>query len=552
MHPLLYTLQDHDLGYLKIIAEFWGLDLPPEPSLVAAEWLSTAMLDEELVLEIAESLPKTARKALDDLLQRGGRAPYADLIRRYGLIRDMGAGRRDRTKPWRNPISPLEVLWYRGLVARAFADTSSGAQEFIFIPTDLLQRLPAPISEVDFIPGGKAPNPKHIQQASTMAFQDATTLLASLRREPEKSDSIPLKRQASIAPFLLQPESPNLILTLLRELGLLSSQPLQPQSEPTRAFLETSKEETSRKLLLAWRDSPTWNDLSQVVGLSFAGGKWPNDPLGSRFAVLNFLRLIPCGEWWELDSFIHDIHQHYPGFLRPAGDFDSWYLQELETDMFLRGFQYWDRIDGAFINHIITKPLHLLGATDLGFSNTDQTCISFRLTPLSKVLFDPSVQVEQRETPTPISVFINGRIMASFSSSQAYRYQIARFCDWVDLTNTGHLYRISPSALQRATDQGLSVSQVKSLLEKASEDALPPAILEALSRWERKGHEAQIEKILVLRVKDPEVIDQLQSNATTARFLQERVGPTTMVVQEKDLEKLYSAAARLGILIDSL
>jgi hypothetical protein len=142
--------------------------------------------------------------------------------------------------------------------------------------------------------------------------------------------------------------------------------------------------------------------------------------------------------------------------------------------------------------------------------------------------------------------------MAPFTGPPSHRYQIARFCDWLDKTNTGHRYRISPSALERAEDQGLSLDQVKILFERCSEDALPPSILQAFSRWENKGREAHIEKILVLRVKEPQIIDQLQSDYATARFLQERVGPKTVIVKEKELEKLNSAAARLGILIDSI
>ena len=206
MHTLLFTLQDHDLGHLKIIAEYWGFEFPSEPSLVAAEWLSAAMLDETNILEITDSLPKTARKALDDLLQQGGQAPFADMVRRYGLIRDMGEGRRDRTKPWRNPISALEILWYRGLIGRAFTETATGAQEFIFIPSDLLQHLPGPISTVDR-PGEEAETPKHIELGSSATVEDVTTLMASLRREPIKTKSLELKRLNALIPFLHQPQS---------------------------------------------------------------------------------------------------------------------------------------------------------------------------------------------------------------------------------------------------------------------------------------------------------------------------------------------------------
>ena len=550
MHTLLYTLQDYDYGHLKIIAENWGLDLPPESSLSAAKWLSEAMMNEEEILEITESLPEIARQALDDILRQGGQVPYADVATRYGFIREMGAGRRDRTKPWRNPISALEILWYRGLIARAFADTTSGPREFVFIPSDLFQILPAPSPAMDDVLGEEAKIPKHINRGSTASVVDSATLLASLRREPMKSRSLEPNLRNALCPYLHQPQSLDLLISLLKTLELLTPQPIQPQLETTRDFLETSKERASISLLLAWRDSRIWNDLMQMGGLNFTGDKWPNDPLASRHAVLNLLRLIPSGKWWGMDSFIHAVQQHYPSYLRPAGDFDSWYLQDTRTGIFLRGLEHWERIDGALIRYVITEPMHLLGATDLGRMEPDEKPSSFRITSRARALFDPDFQPDQEENVDSISIFLDGTILAPTSSLQSHRYQIARFCDWLDLSQSGHRYRISPSALQKAVEQGLSLNHVKSILERASENPLPPSLSKALSRWKTKGREAYVEKTTVLRLKEPGLLEQLQSNYATARFLHDKLGPTTIVVQEKDLEKLYSAAAQLGILID--
>jgi len=551
MRTLLQSLQDFDLGHLRIIAEFWGFDLPSESSRALAEWLSVAMLEKEAILELTDGLPEKARQALEDIFRQGGKVPYSDMMPQYGEIREMGEGRRDRTKPWRNPISPLEILWYRGLIARAFSDTVSGPREFIFIPSDLLQHLPSPISARNDIPGEEVDSPEHIQSAVTSVVEDATTILAFLRREPIKSDNLQSMRRDALIPFLRHPQSLDLISTLLMDCGLLTSQPIQPQIEATRTFLEAPKEKASARLLLTWRDSINWNDLMHVGGIQFKGEKWPNDPLTSRHAVLNFLSPIPVDRWWGQDSFIQSIFQHHPGFLRPGGDFDSWYLQDSETGIFMRGFEHWKRIDGALIRYIITNPMAFLGAIDLGTRKPGQPITSFRLTPISRCLFNADFQVEQQST-TPISIFLNGTILAPFSSLQSHRYQIARFCDWMDLSPSGYRYRISPSALERASEQGLTINHIKSILEQVSEKSLPASLFKALSRWESKGLEAYVEKTLLLRLKEPQMLERLQSNQATARFLQERIGPTSIVVREKDLEKLYSAAARLGILIDAI
>ncbi len=119
MPDLTQSLQGHDLGHLRIIAELWGIDL--SSSNTGAETQRTALLrlvptllDQTLVDEVVNALPHEARTALEDLLQNDGCLPWSLFIRRYGVVREMGPGRRDRERPYRKSASPTEMLWYRG------------------------------------------------------------------------------------------------------------------------------------------------------------------------------------------------------------------------------------------------------------------------------------------------------------------------------------------------------------------------------------------------------------------------------------------------------
>jgi hypothetical protein len=96
MQSLERTLQDHDLGHLRILAELWGLDLPSGSSRQVVEVLKTAMLDPIQVNEIVESLTPPIRQLLDYMLNHNGRVPLSDLVHRFGTLREMGPGRRDR------------------------------------------------------------------------------------------------------------------------------------------------------------------------------------------------------------------------------------------------------------------------------------------------------------------------------------------------------------------------------------------------------------------------------------------------------------------------
>src|SRR6185369_17939648 len=136
MPDLHRVLADHDLGLLRLIAELWGVELAAGSQREAADELAARMLAPELAEEIIGALPPQARAGFEQLA-RDGRQLLASFTRRYGELRAMGAGRRDRERPWANSPSPSEVLWYRGLIGRAFFDAGRGPEEFVFIPDDL-------------------------------------------------------------------------------------------------------------------------------------------------------------------------------------------------------------------------------------------------------------------------------------------------------------------------------------------------------------------------------------------------------------------------------
>ena len=138
MPDLFHSLHKHDIGHLRIIAEFWGLELDSTDVDSAREELSTALLDADLLSELMDSLSPQADSAVTDLVNSGGRIPWQAFTRKYGDIREMGAGKRDRERPHLKPASTAEMLFYRGLLARAFFETDKGSQEFAYIPDNLL------------------------------------------------------------------------------------------------------------------------------------------------------------------------------------------------------------------------------------------------------------------------------------------------------------------------------------------------------------------------------------------------------------------------------
>ena len=142
MPDLFDSLLKQDIGHLRIIAEFWGLELDSKSADAAREKLSISLLDPNLLAELTDTLPPEADSAITYSHQLlAGEFPGPLSHANIGDIREAGAGKRDREKLYLKPASAAEILYYRGLLARAFFDTEKGPQEFAYIPDDLLDLL---------------------------------------------------------------------------------------------------------------------------------------------------------------------------------------------------------------------------------------------------------------------------------------------------------------------------------------------------------------------------------------------------------------------------
>ncbi len=550
MQPLLRTLQDHDLGHLRILAEAWGFDPPAGSAPQAARMLAAAMIDPATLGEMIESLPQDAQDALQALQAAGGRVPLADLTRRFGPLREVGAGRRDREKIWRHPASPLEPLWYRGLLARAFADSPTGPCEFGFIPSDLLVQL-KPGAPTAVTPLGRPASESAVAITTEVStLDDAVTLLAALRRRPSR-DLGP--SDIWLRPFtrhLRRAESAPLLVALLRELGIVQGPPLRPQAREVHDLLELPGATIQARLIHAWAESTAWNDLAHVAGLQVSGVSWPNDPLTARRLIVRWLSVVPRGQWWDLDEFVTQVRERHPGFQRPGGDFDSWYLQEATTGEFLRGFEHWEAIEGRLLRFVVTGPLQWLGVVEVGIEPQARRVTAFRTTPLFEVLTGRRSPPAEDESQAAASLYPDGRLLVPRTAGRALRYQVARWAAWGSQLPDGYAYRVTPRAVEAAGKQGLRAGHVLAILKAACAAPVPEPLERAIERAAARGAEARVHAMLVLKVSSPRLLEELRRRRATARFLGETLGRDAVALRSEDWPALCEAAAHLGLLIE--
>jgi hypothetical protein len=559
MPDLSESLQGRDLGHLHILAEFWGIELDAPDVRSALPQLVNGMLSPTLAFEVTRDLSGEALAALQELKDHAGRLPWAQFTRRYGELREMGAGRRDRELPYLDPISVAELLWYHGLIARAFFDTPEDVDEFAYLPDDLLVRLFPPGEETSqpmpILPPADANQPSslgplgraalpvertQVFPANESILDHACTLLAALR------SGIPAPLEFPISTLALP-------LTATALQGLLTSCQLldeasQPLPEATRLFLEAPRGQALASLARGWLESKSINEVRMIPGLS-PEGSWQNDPLQARQAMLRFLHTLPEARWWQLVSFIAAVKEQQPDFQRRGGEYDTWFIRRIDTGEFLRGFEHWEDVEGALLTYYINGPLAWLGMVDLAAAQPDGPVTAFRASAWGQTLLAGETPRGLPSEEARLIVRSDACIHAPRLTPRTVRYQLSRFCQREKETPDGYDYRLTPASLARASQQGLAVQHLLSLLRKSAE-ALPPSLVKALERWEAHGSQARIESLSVLRFHSPEILTVLRSSRA-ARFLGEPLGPAAIAVKAGAEQKVLAVLAELGYLGES-
>ncbi len=536
MPDLLHTLQGHDLGFLKMVAGAWGIELNAPDAYTALPQLAQALLDRETLEEQLESLPAAARAVLDALLEQEGRLSWAVFTRRFGEVRTMGAARRDRERPDLKPASPAEVLWYHALIGRAFFNEPPEPQEYAYIPDDLLEqvqrsadRSPAPLGRKATAAERARPVP-----ANDRILDDACTLLAALRLGMPL-ETLPAGQTGIPAPALL---------ALLQAANLLDANH-QPLADAAKAFLEAPRGKALAMLASAWMGSPGFNELRLLPGLILEG-EWSNDPLLARRFVLDLLSHIPQDTYWSLPAFVNAVRDKHPDFQRLAGDCDSWFIRQESTGQFLRGFSSWDDVDGALLRYLITGPLHWLGLLDLAGPAAGGQPTAFRFSAWAAALWHGAAPAGLPAEDGRLNILSNATVTVQALTARALRYQVARFCEWLDERGGEYRYRITPASLEHARQQGLKAGHLLTLLRRHA-PAVPPALAQALERWEAQGVQVTIHPAVLLRVSSPEILAALRQSRA-ARFLREGLSPTAVLINPGSEEKVLLALAELGYL----
>ncbi len=543
MPDLRNSLSRMDFNQLKIVAEKWRMPFSALDVREGVNQLIDHLLDFGVLQVILETLTSPEKEALMWLDSQGGKEPWPHFTRRFGEVREMGAGWVERERPDRDPISPAEGLWYRALVARGFFDTDSGPLEFAFIPEDIRGLVmivlnPENSSQPrEFVCRKAVPRErKHHLPASDICLDHSCTLLSGWRMSLDPDVHLPGLSQNEV----------DFYRTLFSTMSLLADDGT-PAPEEIRNFFDKPLEDRFLLLWQSWRTSDTHQDLSLTPDIQIEG-TLELAPCRVRELLISLLKELDPETWWSIESFISQVKEKYPDFQRTGGEYDSWYIKSKSTGEYLRGFNHWDDVEGELLKYLLEGPMHWLGLLDLGLLEEDGQPASFRFSTYAGDLFNNQVPGIAVRKPEAIQIRSKGEIRMTRNVPHKTRYQVSRFCEWYPVKAEAYLYAISPASLSRAENQGLRVAHLLSLLKSYAE-AVPPNILAALERWEKQGVQSSVAQKTILRLGSPAVLKSLKKSKAS-RYILEQLGPTVVIIQEGNEEKIAEALVELGFFLE--
>lgn len=494
---------------LQVIAELRGAFLDAADNRrEAVDLLAVQTSDPTSVLmayqEVVDFHPQ-AQAALDMLLGEGGELIEAQFSREYGSIRQMGPAKLEREQPWHAPESVAELLYYYGLLGRGFKGAGQNAHTYVYIPKDVIPWLPKPASseQEERLAAVPVPPPPaaRILADEGLFLEDIGTLIGFLHTEglrmaergPHPEDVSRLLERLQTVGFAL-PVAPEeegsqsledvrlaLLLHTANRLGLLrrDGELVRLNGNRVYTFLGQSRHEQWTALWEAWRTSPDWNDLLRTPSLDCSGGNWRNDPQGTREVVIGLLGRLQPGLWYSQADVIGAIKETAPDFQRPTGDYDSWYIRDSSTKEFLKGFENWERVEGALLRFLFVGPLSWLTVFSLAEPSAGDDLL-LSVSPSGGVWLGHDSPAPEEPARSPLVVGEDFSVQVPFGTPIGDRFRVERFAHWQS-SYPHFVYQINQRSLQRAVAEGIAPRRILEFLQQRARN-IPPKVQAALLR----------------------------------------------------------------------
>ena len=539
MLPLHQALEQTPRRRLLVIARQLGLrpdSLASKADLIAR--LEAALPDPATLARCLDGLSPDALEALTALLVAGGAWPRQIFLRRFGHLRPYRPWRADSPHhPWRDPVSPVETLWYLGLIYSATVATDRGPEERLVIPLELLPHLrrlvplptPSPLSPPTLAPGD--------------LDRDVAALLALAHQSAQ--GAIRLHNRRWLPPRLLR---------------ALNARLTVPEPGPLRSELQTTR---PRFIHFLTRAAHLVAAANGQLELTPAGWLWLNAPPAKRWQALWTAFVTDDAALWTRFR----LPGHATGQPLRLRDALLGHLEECEGQFTLADSYHallerlpdlvaltpwWEAETGAdrlyeILAALFTGPLALLSAV-VAESDPD----AFSLTDPGHWLIGQTKPPPPFPAPQPWTLTADLNVTVPRVVNPA---ALARLETWTEppdpAPDRSHwAYSLTLESVARALGRGLGLDDLYHLLAEGTGVPLPEEAFARLARWAKESTRLKLRQRTLLEAADPALLDELRRQPTIRRRLGEPFGPRAVAVDPLAVPTLRRALRRQGYVLN--
>ncbi len=139
--------------------------------------------------------------------------------------------------------------------------------------------------------------------------------------------------------------------------------------------------------------------------------------------------------------------------------------------------------------------------------------------------------------------------------------ELARFADEIPAprrtaarpagaTSPRRWFEVSPKSLARAAGNGMTIAQMARWFEQRTGEAVPAAVRLLLHAADPQVDPFPTARPVVMTTPTPELLDGLLQHPATGAYLDDRLGPTTVIIPDDAVADLRAALATLGLTLD--
>ena len=462
-----------------------------------------------------------------------------------------GSGGDGPARPefWQHPASPLESLWYRGLVF----SMGMGYAQTLFVPSDVLPILAPLVTNtrlavsLDPLPGQFQPGPMPdllgdllqflllIKKESIKPVHDwrlPKRLLVTLnRRVSITEDDIADIRDETDTPYI------GLLHRLLLALRLMSDDgaTLAPTVGAVR-WLQRGRLDRMKELWGLFRERILLDETPALpVNIYIEEERLAT----ARGHVVKLIGACPPEKWVSFSALSRKVRHDHPQFLRGWHRRDARVYRESNGRLVTAGAS-WDRVEGAFIKVVVSQTLNWFGLVQM-----EESGEAFRLSPLGAAVLGGKTTPLADPAPFPIIVQPNFEILAPAEASHADIYRLEGFADLVkrDLVST---YTVTRNSLRRGLEAGDSAEAALDFLQTASGRDLPQNVAYTLREWASQYGQIQLRRLTVVTTRTEAQLQELLSHPKLKLTAAEQLGPRAIALEAKEVRPFTASLRRAG------